>query len=212
MTTQTLIAFGCAALLSYLLGSLNFALIVSGLVAKDDIRRYGSGNAGMTNMLRTYGKKLAVATALGDFSKTVAAVFLSRWIFSCFSVTIMDAGYLSGLFVLLGHMYPLYFKFRGGKGVITCLAIISVTNPLAFIIVSVFFIPFVFITKIVSLGSILGAITYPILTFLLLWFQGKPFVYDTIFASVIGMIILVNHRENIKRLLNGTENKFGQKK
>lgn len=207
--------FLCAAaiaVLSYLLGSINSAIIVSRLCAGDDIRKHGSGNAGMTNMLRTYGKGPAALTALGDFLKAVIAVALGRMIFSLASLTApVDPGYLAALFVLLGHLFPLYFGFKGGKGVMTSLGAILMVNPLAFLALAVVFVPLVFITRIVSIGSVLGAAAFPFLTWGIRCLQHREPLYDTICAVVIALIVLVMHRENIARLLKGQERRFGRK-
>jgi glycerol-3-phosphate acyltransferase PlsY len=200
------------AVAAYLLGSVNFAIIVSRVHAKDDVRKHGSGNAGMTNILRTYGKGPAAVTALGDLAKTVIAIFLAKWIFTRAGVTDIDAGYIAGLFVILGHVYPVYFGFRGGKGVITTLGVMLVVNPIAFLIIVAIFVPLVFITKIVSLSSVLGAIFYPILTYALTYMQNGPIRYNTLFSALYALIVLAGHRDNIKRLLKGEENKFGKSK
>ena len=147
-----------AGVIAYLLGSISFAIIVSRIYAHDDVRKYGSKNAGMTNILRTYGKMPAFFTLLGDFLKGVLAVVIGRWIFSIFGVTEFDAGYLAGFFALLGHLYPIYFGFKGGKGVLTSLGIILVVNPLVFFILLIIFLPVLFITRIVSLVSVTGAL------------------------------------------------------
>lgn len=210
--TQTVLAFLAVAVLSYLLGSFNFAIIISRVFTKGDVREHGSGNAGMTNILRTYGKWPAVGTAAGDFLKAVAAVMLSRMIFSRLGIEAMDAGYVAGLFVLLGHLFPIYFGFRGGKGVITTLGIVLIINPGVFLVICAIFLPLVFIVKIVSLASVLGAIVFPMLTYLSLRLRGEPAMLDTLFAAVIAVIILIMHRGNIKRLLSGTESRFGGKK
>ena len=120
-----------AGLVAYLLGSISFAVIVSRIYAHDDVRKYGSKNAGMTNILRTYGKLPAFFTLLGDFFKGVLAVLVGRWIFSLMGVTAFDAGYLAGFFALLGHLYPVFFGFKGGKGVLTSLGIILVVEDSA---------------------------------------------------------------------------------
>jgi glycerol-3-phosphate acyltransferase PlsY len=197
---------------AYLLGSVNFAIIISRVYAKDDVRKHGSGNAGMTNILRTYGKIPAAITALGDIAKTVGAIFLAKLIFSQMGFADIDPGYIAGLFVILGHIYPVYFGFRGGKGVITTLGVMLIVNPIVFLIIVAIFVPLVFITKIVSLSSILGAILYPILTFAFTYMQNGPVRYNSLFSLVYAAIVLIGHRENIKRLLKGEENKFGQKK
>lgn len=208
--------FFCAAavaVISYLLGSINSAIIVSRVFAGDDVRKHGSGNAGMTNMLRTYGKGLATLTALGDFFKAVIAVGLGRAIFSLVALTVpVDPGYLAALFVLLGHLFPLYFGFKGGKGVMTSLGAILMINPLAFLALAVVFVPIVFITRIVSIGSVLGAISFPFLTWGIRCLQHREPLYDTICAVIIAVIVLVMHRENIVRLLKGQERRFGGKK
>ena len=154
--SQTMLNVGAcvlAGVIAYLLGSISFAIIVSRIYAHDDVRKYGSKNAGMTNILRTYGKMPAFFTLLGDFLKGVLAVVIGRWIFSIFGVTEFDAGYLAGFFALLGHLYPIYFGFKGGKGVLTSLGIILVVNPLVFFILLIIFLPVLFITRIVSLVS-----------------------------------------------------------
>jgi glycerol-3-phosphate acyltransferase PlsY len=203
------------ALISYLLGSISCAIIVSRIFAGDDVRKHGSGSAGMTNMLRTYGKGPAVLTGVGDFSKAVIAVLIGRLLFSVTGlaeVVPLDAGYVAGFFTLLGHLFPVYFRFKGGKGVLTTLAVMLMTDPVVFLIIAVIFVPLVFITRIVSLSSVLGAVAYPVLTWGLHVLRGREPLYDTIFAVIIALIIIVMHRANIKRLLSGTENKFGSKK
>lgn len=205
-------AIATVAVLSYLLGSLNFGVIVSKALAKDDVRLHGSGGAGMTNVLRTYGKGPAALTAIGDFLKAVLSIVLSRMLFQKLNITFIDVGYIAGLFVILGHVYPVFFGFRGGKGVITTLGVMLLVNPLVFLIIIIIFVPLVFITKIVSLGSVLGAISYPVITFFAAKITGQPTLSNTVFAAVYMAIVLIMHRSNIKRLLSGTEYKFGQKK
>ena len=116
MTPSTILGVVLAFVPGYLLGSLNFAVIVSRLYAHDDVRRHGSGNAGMTNMLRTYGKFPALLTALGDIFKGTASVWIGRLAFALLGISFMDGGYLGGIAALLGHLFPLYFGFKGGKG------------------------------------------------------------------------------------------------
>jgi glycerol-3-phosphate acyltransferase PlsY len=167
----------------------------------------------MTNILRTYGKGPAAVTAAGDFLKSVAAILLARKLFEYAGITEIDAGYIAGLFLILGHVYPLYFKFRGGKGVITTLGVMFLVNPLVFLIVLVVFVPLVFITKIVSLCSVLGAIAYPILTFAESYLSREASLwYNTGFSALYAAMVLWGHRGNIKRLLKGEEHRFGKKK
>jgi len=201
------------ALGSYLLGSLNAAIIVSRLLKGDDIRRHGSGNAGMTNMLRTYGKGPAAITALVDFLKAAVAIVIARWAAMYFGLHLpMDVGYLAGIFAILGHLFPLYFGFKGGKGVMTTFGAILCINPTVFGILAIVFIPLILITRIVSVGSVFGAISYPFITWGVLFLRGEDPLYDSLMAGGIAILILVMHRENIKRLLSGTENRFGKKK
>ena len=217
---NTLLTIGVLAgtlLGGYLLGSLNAAIIVSRLLKGDDIRRHGSGNAGMTNMLRTYGKGPAALTALVDFLKAAAAILLARFLVGFYAAAYavqlgIDVGYIAGLGALLGHLFPLYFGFKGGKGAITALGVIFCLNPLVFAILVAVFVPLIFITRIVSISSIVGAASIPFLTWAVLAYQGKPPFFDSLFSGAIGLIIIVMHRENIRRLLNGTENRFGKKK
>ncbi|MDL2233780.1 glycerol-3-phosphate 1-O-acyltransferase PlsY [Ruminococcaceae bacterium OttesenSCG-928-L11] len=210
-TVQFWVSCGIIAVISYLLGSLNTAIILSKTVEKDDVRKHGSGNAGMTNILRTYGKKHAVITACGDLLKAVVAVLIARVIFRYSGYIESYAGYVAGLFVMLGHLFPLYFGFKGGKGVVTMLGVIMMVNPIVFLILCAVFIPLVFITRIVSIGSILGAIAYPILTLVVRMIQGRPVIFETSCALITCFVLLFVHRGNIKRLLNGTENRFGGK-
>lgn len=207
-----IVAIVTVAVFSYLLGSINFAIIISRTLKHEDIRDHGSGNAGMTNMLRVYGKSYGAVTAVLDFLRAILAITLSRLLFNRFNIEFVDAGYIAGLFVMLGQIYPLFFGFRGGKGVMTSLGVMLVLNPIVFLIIVVVFVPIVFITRIVSIASVLGAVAYPIVTFIFSKLYGSNAVSNTCFSIIYSAIILFMHRENIKRLLNGTENKFGQKK
>lgn len=200
------------AIAAYLIGSLNSAVIVSRVWKHDDIRNHGSGNAGMTNMLRTYGKAPAAVTAMGDFFKGTIAALVGRMIFDFMGITILDGGYIAGIFVLLGHLFPIYFGFKGGKGILTACGMILALNPLVVAILLGIYVPLVFIVKIVSVGSILGALSYPPVLYFLLTSQGKPAVLETILGTIMVSIIIYMHRENIVRLFNGTERSFKKKK
>ena len=199
--SQTMLNVGAgvlAGVIAYLLGSISFAIIVSRIYAHDDVRKYGSKNAGMTNILRTYGKMPAFFTLLGDFLKGVLAVVIGRWIFSIFGGTEFDAGYLVG--------------FKGGKGVLTSLGIILVVNPLVFFILLIIFLPVLFITRIVSLVSVTGALLYPFVTLIVDLCLRKPLLFDFLFAALFSVIVIFKHRGNIQRLINGTERRIGDKK
>ncbi len=209
---QTVLASILSAAAAYLLGSVSFAIVVSKSLYHQDVRQFGSGNAGMTNILRTYGKKAAALTLAGDFLKGVAAVLISRLIFAAMGVTLFDGAYVGGLFAILGHLYPVYFGFRGGKGILTSIGIITVINPLVFLGLLIIGLPLIFLTKIVSVGSLAGAVCYPFLTLLVDFWQGGVSWLDFSFSLVIALLVIWMHRSNIKRLLNGTENRFGSKK
>lgn len=214
METNVLLFSVMVALIAYLIGSVSFAIIVSRLGAKDDVRRHGSGNAGMTNILRNYGKKMAFFTALGDFGKGLVAVELGRLIFQMLGIHQFDGGYIAGLFVVLGHLFPLYFGFRGGKGVLTSLGVVLILNPLACLIVAGILVPAVFIIKIVSLAVIIGYSIYPVVTLLVDAFvrgmRGASLIFDLVFSCALCLLGAFMHRENIKRLRSGTEYRFGK--
>lgn len=205
------------AILSYLLGSLNFGVILSKGIEKDDIREHGSGNAGTTNMLRNYGKKLAIFTILGDMIKVAIAIGLSFLIvkltnvYDLISEANVDADMLiksfSGFFCVLGHIFPCFFKFKGGKGVATAGGMVFIVDWKIALILLTIFIIIVAVTKYVSLGSIIIALLYPILIYLFY----KSLVL-TIIASIFTLIVIVAHRSNIKKLINHSENKINLKK
>ena len=187
------------ALVSYLLGSVSFAVIVSRIGAKDDVRNHGSGNAGMTNILRSYGKKMAAFTAIGDFGKGVIAVALGRIIFSLAGIQGIDAGYIAGLFVILGHLYPLFFGFKGGKGVLTSLGAAVIVSPIPFLVIAGIAIPTVFAVKIVSLISVIGFALYPVVVVAVDLLLNKPLWGELLFSLIVSSLGIWKHRSNIDR-------------
>ena len=203
------IAFICV--ISYLLGSLNFAIIISGKQYRQDIRQFGSKNAGMTNMMRTYGKKAAGYTLLGDALKAVISCLIG------YALLGQYGAYFAGLFCVVGHMFPLFFRFRGGKGVVTTAITILMCNPIVFLILIVLFVLIVLATKFISLGSIICVMLYPIVLDRIerstLFYEnppeGCPYV---VFAFFIMLLVVLKHRDNIVRLFHGEENKFSFKK
>ena len=204
-----------AGVLAYLVGSINFAIIVSKLFAQKDIRDYGSGNAGMTNVLRTFGKLPAVITTVGDFCKGIIAVLLGHLIIHYIggATDVFYADYLMALLALLGHCFPVFYGFKGGKGILVSAGIILILDPIVFLVVLAVFGIVVAISKIVSLASISAAVAFPIATLVHgLIIRSDVVWFDTLSALLIGGIVVFMHRSNIKRLLNGTENKFGKKK
>ncbi len=188
-------------ILGYLIGSLNFAIIYSKLKG-DDIRNHGSGNAGATNVLRTYGKAPAALVFILDISKGIIAILLAR---SVFDGIIYDCS--AALGAVFGHNFPVYYKFAGGKGVSTSLAVLLTLHYPTALVAMATFIIVVIITKYVSLSSILAAVSAIIASFI--FFKVDVF---SIFCTLIGILCIFRHHSNIKRLLNGNENKLGQKR
>lgn len=191
----------------YILGSVNFAIIVSKLRYKQDIRDFGSRNAGMTNMLRVYGWRAALPVFVGDLLKSVAAVELCQWLYPGSYAT-----YFAAFFAVLGHLFPVYFGFRGGKGVVTTAGVMLAIDPIVLLIIIVPWFAVAFSTRIVSLASLTAAALYPIVTALVLWLRGEPVLYPALFALALSLLVITMHKDNIKRLLSGTENRFGGKK
>ena len=197
---MTLTHFAIIAVCAYLLGSLSFAIIVSKLTLGKDIRNYGSGNAGLTNAYRTMGAKKTLLVLLGDIAKGAAAVSIGM-------VLAGPVGKLTaGIFVILGHMFPLYFGFKGGKGVLVGAVMLAFFDWRVFGIAFVLFLLSVIVTKWISLGSILGAVSFPITT----WVVYRDPVLT---AMALGMaaVVVFMHRSNIGRIIRGKENKFSFK-
>jgi glycerol-3-phosphate acyltransferase PlsY len=202
-------------IIAYLLGSVNSAIIV-GKVHKIDIREHGSGNAGLTNTLRTLGKKAAVCVLLGDILKGVIAIgiaiIVSKFDFypnEYFAISTQ----LAGIGVVLGHIFPVYYGFKGGKGVLTSITVMFMINWEISLMCLLLFVLIVAITRFVSLGSVLAAFAFPTLVF----FSDKiPFLTERkemlIFSIILAVIVIVKHRTNIGRLIKGTENKLSFKK
>ena len=205
-------------MIAYLIGSINFSILISKKVAGFDVREKGSGNAGTTNMLRTVGKGAAAVTLILDILKGVAAIYVAILygnIVSKLANIQIDNSILvqiAGILVILGHTYPIYFGFKGGKGVATSLGILLTTNYQIGLICLVFAIVLMILTKMVSVGSLGAAILFPVLT---LFLTQENFVVPgnyLIYSVIIALIVIFNHRSNVKRLLNGTENKISFKK
>lgn len=200
-----------SVLCGYLLGSVSFSIILSRLRYQDDIRRHGSGNAGMTNTLRTYGKLSAVLVLLGDAAKGA----LAAWIGSELGGPV--AMYLAGLFAVIGHMFPVFFGFRGGKGVATAAGFILGSQPFLCLILAVVFVLVVFFSRYVSLGSVTVAVLYPPLVVWMNWghyWEAGMLLGDWLSLAcpfLMAALVIWAHRSNIRRLLAGTENKLGQK-
>lgn len=204
-------------IIAYLIGSVNFSILISKKKAGFDIREKGSGNAGTTNMLRTMGKGAALITLILDVFKGVVtiwfSIFYSFALYKLFNINLNSAllVQIAGVFVILGHTFPIYFGFKGGKGVATTLGILLVTNWHIGIICLVFALVLIAITKMVSVGALAAAILFPILTIFLDQISFiKPGNY-IVYSIIITIIVCLNHKQNIERLLNGTENKISFK-
>lgn len=202
------------AIIAYLIGSINFSVILSKKLAGFDVREKGSGNAGSTNMLRSVGKKAAAITLLCDILKGVVAILiavLAGWIFKDSDKALLVQ--IAGILVILGHTFPIFFGFKGGKGVATSLGVLLMTNWQIGLICLVFALVLMALTKMVSAGSVGAAILFPVLTLFIhsnyLVSEGSGYF---IYSIILALIVAFNHRENIKRILNGTENKLSFKK
>ena len=200
------------SLIAYLIGSINFSIIISKKWAGFDVREKGSGNAGATNMLRTVGKKAAAITLICDILKGVVAILLAKLAGNIWND--LDGALLvqlAGILVIVGHTFPIFFKFKGGKGIATSLGVLLITNWQIGLICLVFAIVLMVLTQMVSVGSIAAAILYPVLTIFISENYIVPGSY--ILSSIIlAALVVFNHRENVKRLLGGTENRINLKK
>ena len=199
------------AIIAYLIGSINFSVILSKKMAGFDVREKGSGNAGTTNMLRSVGKKAAVITLICDILKGVVSILIAM----AFGKMFPDVNealliQVAGVAVIIGHTFPIFFKFKGGKGVATSLGVLIMSNWQIGLICLVFALILIILTQMVSVGSIAAAILYPVLTLFIPENYIVPGNY-IIYSIVLAVIIIFNHRENVKRLLNGTENRISLK-
>lgn len=185
--------------IAYFIGNISTSFIVAKLFANVDIRNCGSGNAGSTNVLRTLGKKAAAITFLGDSLKGVAAILIARY-FGTYEYIAL----IVGVSVVVGHNWPVFLKFKGGKGIATTIGVVFTINYLVALACIGFGIIILIRFKYVSLASVLAITLLPIL----LVFQSIEYF---LFALVLCVLAIYRHRENIKRLLKGTENKIGQK-
>jgi len=208
-----MVAYIVIAIIAYAIGSISFSIIFSKKFAGFDVREKGSGNAGSTNVLRTVGKKAAALTLLCDALKGVFAIGIALII----GLIVKDVDkallvQIAGVAVIIGHTFPVFFGFKGGKGVATSLGVLLITNWQIGLICLVFAILIIALTRMVSAGSVTAAILFPVLTL----FIGKEFFITEgnyiIFSIILTLLVVFNHRTNIKRILSGTENKISFKK
>lgn len=207
-------AYILVILVAYLLGSISFSVIISKKLAGFDVREKGSGNAGSTNVLRTVGKKAALLTLLCDCLKGVISVLFAIIVGKIAKDT--DKALLvqlAGIAVVVGHTFPIFFGFKGGKGVATSLGVLLITNWQIGLICLVFALVLMALTKMVSMGSVGAAILFPVLVLFIksnfIVTEGSGYL---IYSIILAVIVAFNHRSNIKRILNGTENKLSFKK
>ena len=207
-------AYIIVGIVAYLIGSISFSIIISKKMAGFDVREKGSGNAGATNMLRSVGKKAAALTLLGDALKGVVAVLFS--VIVGLIAKNSDKALLvqiAGIAVVIGHTFPIFFGFKGGKGVATSLGVLLMTNWKIGLICFVFAIVLMALTKMVSMGSVGAAILFPVLVL----FINTNFIVSEgsgyfVYSIILAFIVAFNHRSNIQRILNGTEHKLSFKK
>ena len=206
------------AVIAYLIGSVNFSVILSKKMAGFDVREKGSGNAGSTNMLRSVGKKAAAITLICDILKGVVsigiAIILGNIIKDSNKELLLQ---IAGVAVILGHTFPIFFGFKGGKGVATSLGVLLLSNWQIGLICLVFALVLMILTRMVSLGSCAAAVLFPVLTLFInenyiILTEGKKGSTYFLYSLILAAIVLFNHRSNIKRILDGTENKLGAKK
>ena len=194
-------------MLTYLVGSLNFSIIISKRYHNDDIRNYGSGNAGTTNMLRTYGRRAAALTLVGDALKAIVSTLYG------YALLGFTGAYVAGFFCILGHCFPIWYKFKGGKGIVTVAFMVLMLDPIVFAILFFIFFALIFATKMVSFGSVICVMLFPLL---LERIEGPGI--PVIFAMLITVLVVFMHRDNILRIFHGEESKidfaklFGKKK
>lgn len=201
-----MISYIMIIIIAYLLGNISTSYIVAKRLTGEDIRTQGSGNAGSTNVLRTLGKKAGAMTFIGDVLKGIVAVFISEMIAKIVGLDVVTAGYVAVVGVVCGHNWPAFLGFRGGKGVATSLGAMIAVNPIIALMCLLVFIVIVAITKYVSLGSVVGIAMSPII---MIFLKNEKGLLVTLFLAIS---VIYTHRENIKRLLKGTERKIGQKK
>ena len=200
------------AAVTYLLGSIPTGYLLVRIFRHEDIRSVGSGNIGATNVLRTVGKGLGAATFLLDMLKGSTAVWVGGLIGSMLipDAPLRSAQALAALCAVLGHMFPIWLKLRGGKGVATGFGVFLVAAPWAALAAISVFIVVLFLSRFVSLASILGAGLFPVFAFLMVTGQ-KPAVFIAV-QFAVALLIIVKHHQNIRRLLAGTESRFGARK
>lgn len=218
-----------SAVVGYLLGSINWAIIITRLFSRRDIRTVGSGNAGATNVLRSQGILPAVLTTLGDIGKGVAAVLIGGWLLTNLNLSggvppelrtfspdaaELIGGYFGGLFCVVGHMFPVFYGFHGGKGVLATLGMFFVLDWRVAVLALGLFLITVAISRMVSLGSVLAASYLPVLTLVFRSWVDKmspaAVIFCTVLSALIAAIVIWKHGSNMRRIAAGTERRIGE--
>lgn len=233
MTLELILRTLATMVIAYLIGSLSPAIIITHFKTGKDIRTMGSGNAGFTNVLRSVGKGPAIATIICDYLKGIIAVAIGWWIFSQLTVTndvapleyVKYGRYLAGLFVIIGHSFPIYYGFKGGKSVVTANALMLVVDWRVFLMILGTFLIIFFMTKLISLGSTACAALYPVYTLVITYFcdylpyldtpnelRFRFVLISTACAFAVGAIVIFRHKDNLKRLFSGEEKRIKAKK
>ncbi len=214
------------AAVGYLLGSTNWAIIITRLFAHQDIRTVGSGNAGATNVLRSQGPFLAALTLIGDVGKGILAAFAGGWIMSWVQLSpgdsplltyeslILVGQYIAGLFVVIGHLYPIFHGFRGGKGVAATMGLLFVLDWRMALMCAGMFLLTVSVSRMVSLGSVLALSYVPVLTFLFRYSVDdmaiETVIFCTVVSGIVALIVVFKHGSNMRRIAEGTERRIGE--
>ena len=191
---------------AYFLGSINFAIYISKAAYNKDIRSFGSGNAGSTNVMRTFGTKAALIVLLGDVMKAFISVTVTMVVCG------IEIAYIAGLAAMVGHCYPIYYQFRGGKGFATAAGMILAADPLAFLICALVFVAVVATTKFISAGSIMAAMFLPLVLNMIYRPSGGLPGTMAICSILLAVFVIFRHKENIIRIANREEKKFSFKK
>lgn len=213
-----MIEYMIMAIIAYCIGSLNISIFISKKMGGFDLREKGSNSTGATNVLRTLGKKAAAITLLFDILKGIVAIAISMIIGNIMQETNQELLLqIAGIAVVIGHTFPIFFGFKGGKGVATSIGILLMSNWKIGLICLIFALVLMILTRMVSVGSCAAAILFPVLTLFIndsytILTEGKNGNTYFIYSVLLAVIVLYNHRSNIKRLLNGTENKLSFKK
>ena len=212
-----LVPFFVVVLVPYLLGSINTAILVSRVFYREDVRKKGSGNAGLTNVHRVYGKKAALLVLLGDVLKMVLSLLIVGFFYGMkygsYAFATNVALYIAGTACIIGHVFPVFFKFKGGKGVLCTAAMVLTLSPIVFAVLIVIFILIVWVTKYISVGSMTAGLAYPfVLDRSLAMCGGQADMMIALLAMVIALLIVYCHRSNIIRLKEKRENKFSFKR